>query len=454
VTVPTPERTAVGHRWLHHPARLIIVAFAAAIAAGTALLLLPVATVEPGGATLGAAAFTATSAVTITGHVVIDTSSHWSGFGHAVILGLVQLGGFGIMTLASIVLVSFSRRLGLRHRLVAQAETGVLTLGEVGRVVRQILLLTALVEVVGAVVLAARFATAHDEPILRAAWLGLFHAVSAFNNSGFALFDDNLMGFVTDPVVNGVVIVSVVLGGLGVPVLVELLRDRWSWRRWSLHTKLVLTTTAALLVSSWAFVGWFEWTNDATLGPLSVPGKALASLFHAVSIRTAGFNTVDISAMNEVTWLLSSAYMFIGAAPVSTGGGIRVTTFALLGFAILAELRGDRDITMFGRRVPVAAERQALAIALIGVGVVVVGTLAIMAMGDWGLGAVLVEVTGAFGTAGLSTGITQELPTAGRWVLCLLMFAGRVGPLTLGAALADRSRDHRFRLPEERPLLG
>lgn len=454
MVVPTHDPHRPGQRWLHHPSRLITAAFAGAIAVGTALLVLPVAAEGPGGASLGTAAFTATSAITVTGHIVVDTPTHWSRFGEAVILGLIQLGGLGIMTLASIVLVSFSRRLGLRHRLVAQAETGVLTVGEVGQVVRQILLITASVELVAAAILTARFATTYDEPPLRAVWLGLFHAVSAFNNAGFSLFSDNLIGFVTDPVVNVVVMLSVVLGGLGVPVLVELARDRLSWRRWSLHTKLVLTVTGVLLLFSSALVGWFEWTNDATLGPLSVPGKVMGTLFHAVATRTAGFNTVDVGAMNEVTWLLSSALMFIGAAPASTGGGIKVTTFALLGFAILSELRGDRDITMFGRRIPVAAERQALAIALVGVGVVVVATLAIVAMGDWGLGPVLFEVTSGFGTVGLSTGITADIPAPGRWVVGLLMFAGRVGPLTVGAALAVRSRDHRFRLPEERPLLG
>ena len=439
--------------WFAHPARLVTLLFLVAVAAGTALLLLPVA-VEDGDPSLGAAAFTATSAITVTGLASVDTAGHWSPFGEGVILALIQLGGIGIMTLASLVLLSFSRRLGLRHRLVAQAETGVLTVGEVGTVVRQVVVLSAVVELVAACALFLRFLVTYDEPVLRALWLGVFHAVSAFNNAGFALFGDSLVGFVRDPVVNGVVCIAVVLGGLGVPVLVELLRDRMSWRRWSLHTRLVLSVSVVLLLTSWALVAAFEWTNATTLGGLGTSEKAMAALFHAVSSRTAGFNSVPIGSMNETTWLLTSVLMFIGAAPASTGGGIKVTTFAVLGFVIVSELRGARDVTVFNRRVPTDAQRQALAIALVGVGVVMVATLALVAMGDWGLGPVLLEVTSAFGTTGLSTGITDDVPDVGRAVLALLMFAGRVGPLTLGAALALRSRDHRFRLPEERPLLG
>ena len=449
-----PDETRRRSRgWFAHPARFVTLLFLLAVAGGTALLFLPIAT-EDRGTSLGTAAFTATSAITVTGLATVDTAAHWSRFGEAVILVLIQLGGIGIMTLASLVLLTFSRRLGLRHRLVAQTETGVLTVGEVGTVVRQVVLISAVVELVAGAALFLRFWIAYDEPVLRALWLGVFHAVSAFNNAGFGLFRDNLSGFVGDPVVNGVVMVAIVLGGLGVPVLVELVRDRLSWRRWSLHTRLVLAVSAFLLIVSWALVGAFEWTNGSTFGELPVHEKVMAALFHAVSSRTAGFNSVDIGGMNETTWLLTSALMFIGAAPASTGGGIKVTTFGVLGFVILSELRGDRDVVVFNRRIPTSAQRQALATALIGVGVVVVATLALVAMGDWGLGPSLLEVTSAFGTTGLSTGITADVPGIGRAVLGLLMFAGRVGPLTVGAALALRSRDHRYRLPEERPLLG
>lgn len=449
-----PDETASRSKgWFAHPARFVTLLFLLAVAGGTALLFLPVAA-EGSGAGLGTAAFTATSAITVTGLVTVDTAGNWSRFGEAVILALIQLGGIGIMTLASLVLLTFSRRLGLRQRLVAQAETGVLTIGEVGTVVRHVVLISAVVELVAGTALFLRFWITYDEPVLRAVWLGGFHAISAFNNAGFALYADSLSRFVTDPVVNAVVVGAVVVGGLGVPVLVELVRDRLSWRRWSLHTRLVLVVSAGLLVLSWVLVAAFEWTNSATFGDLAVHQKGMAALFHAVSARTAGFNSVDTGGMNETTWLLTSALMFIGAAPASTGGGIKVTTFGMLAFVILSELRGDRDVVVFNRRIPTNAQRQGLAIALIGVGVVVVATLGLVAMGDWGLGPSLFEVTSAFGTTGLSTGITALVPGVGDAVLALLMFAGRVGPLTVGAALALRSNDHRFRVPEERPLLG
>lgn len=449
-----PTHTPRGRSPLQHPARLITGAFAAAIAVGTLLLMLPVATTGPGGATAADALFTATSAITVTGLGVVDTAAHWSTFGEVVILALIQLGGLGIMTLASIVLVGLSGRIGLRQRLIAQQEVGVLTLGEVGSVVRAVLRLTVAVEAVAAVALGLWFFLEYEMGAARSAWHGLFHAVSAFNNAGFALYSDSLVRFVHDPVVNVVVMVAIVLGGLGVPVLGELARDRLRWSKWSLHTKLVLVTSGALIVVAWIAVAFLEWTNTSTLGPMSAPESLLASLFQAVSPRTAGFNTIDYGSVREATLLLTSALMFIGAGPASTGGGIKVTTFAMLAFVILSEMRGDRDVVLFDRRIPTAAQRQGLSIALIGVGVVFVTTLLLVENAGMALGDALFEVTSAFGTVGLSTGVTPDVPGFSRLLLIVLMFAGRVGPLTVGTALAVRSRDQRFRYPEERPLIG
>jgi Trk-type K+ transport system membrane component len=439
---------------MESPARLVAFAFAAAIAIGTVLLWLPAATEGPGGVSLGVAAFTSTSAVTVTGMAVVDTSRTWSTFGEVIILGLVQLGGIGIMTLASLVLLGLSRRIGLRHRLLAQLETGVHTLGEMRRVLRGVVVLSVVTETIVAVVLIARLALSHGESFGSSVWHGVFHAVSAFNNAGFVLFPDNLVGFADDPVVVVVIGVAVVLGGLGVPVLAELVTDRLAWKRWSLHTKMTLVASGVLIVVGAVLIGWFEWSNPETLGPMSVSDKVMNGVFQSVSPRSAGFETVDQGAMNETSWLVTSALMFIGAAPASTGGGIKVTTFALLAYVILSEVRRDRDVTLFGRRSAPAAERQAVSIALIGIGVVAIATLILLSLGDWGLSRVLFEVTSAFGTGGLSTGITPELPSGGRILLGVLMFAGRVGPLTVGAALATRPRDTRVRYPEERPLIG
>ena len=450
----TPESSQSRSSAVQHPARLVTGAFAGAIAVGTALLLLPAARHGPGGASFGEAVFTATSAVTVTGLGVVDTASHWTALGEGVILALIQLGGIGIMTLASIVLLGLSRRVGLRHRLIAQVETGVLSLGEVRRVLRGVVVISVTCEVMVALVLGLRFAISYDEPAARALWLAVFHSVSAFNNAGFALYPDSMVRFVADPIVNIAVMAAIVVGGLGVPVLAELATDRVHWTRWSLHTKLTIVTTAALIAAAWLLVCLFEWTNDGSLGGMPFAEKLLAGLFQAVSPRTAGFNTLDYGGLRETTWLLTSALMFIGAAPASTGGGIRVTTFALLGFIFVSEVRGDRDVSLFGRRVSTAAQRQAVSIAVIGVSVVFAATLALLATGDWSVGAAFFEVTSAFGTVGLTTGITAKLPGLGHALLIVLMFAGRVGPLTVGAALAVRSRDQRYRLPEERPLIG
>jgi trk system potassium uptake protein len=448
------DHTPRGRSPLQHPARLITSAFAAAIAVGTLLLMLPMATTGAGGATATDALFTATSAITVTGLGVVDTATHWSTFGEVVILALIQLGGLGIMTLASIVLVGLSGRIGLRQRLIAQQEVGVLTLGEVGSVVRAVLRLTVAVEAVAAVALGLWFFVEYEMGAARSAWHGLFHAVSAFNNAGFALYSDSLVRFVHDPVVNVVVMVAIVLGGLGVPVLGELARDRLHWSKWSLHTKLVLVTSGALILVAWIAIAFLEWTNTSTLGPMSAPESLLASLFQAVTPRTAGFNTIDFGSVREATLLFTSALMFIGAGPASTGGGIKVTTFAMLAFVILSEMRGDRDVVLFNRRIPTVAQRQGLSIALIGVGVVFVTTLLLVENAGMELGDALFEVTSAFGTVGLSTGVTADVPGFSRLLLIVLMFAGRVGPLTVGTALAVRSRDQRFRYPEERPLIG
>lgn len=241
--VSAPDQTAAAHRGLlHQPARLVTASFGAAIAVGTLVLMLPPSTAGEGGAGLRTALFTATSTVTVTGLVVADTAAHWSAFGEAVVLVLIQLGGIGIMTLASLVLLGLSRRLGLRHRLVAQLETGILTLGEVRSVVRQVAVVSLVAELATAAVLLARFATGYDEPFGRAAWWAAFHAVSAFNNAGFALFPDSLERFATDPVVNLTVVAAVVVGGLGIPVIAELVTDRMSWRKWSLDTRLTVVT--------------------------------------------------------------------------------------------------------------------------------------------------------------------------------------------------------------------
>jgi trk system potassium uptake protein TrkH len=451
---PGPRRGARRRYRRRHPPQVVAAAFAAAILVGTALLLLPAARAGPGAAPLPVATFTATSAVCVTGLVVTDTATYWTPLGQVIILLLIQAGGLGFMALASLLVLALSRRIGLRQRLLAQTEINVAQLGETRRVLLGVAAFSLAFELLAAAVLAGRYLVGYGEPFGRAAWLGVFHSVSAFNNAGFALYSDNLIGFVDDGWVSLTITLTVIAGGLGFPVLIELLRAPARPVRWSLHTKLTLTMTWILLAAGTVAVLGFEWTNPATLGRLDMPGKLLAGFFQGANPRTAGFNTVDYAAMHETTWLVTDILMFIGAGSAGTSGGIRVTTFAVLALMITAEARGLRSVNAFGRRIPQSAQRQALAVALIGLGAVVAATLAITSQSGLPVSRTLFEAFSAFGTVGLSTGITPQLPLPSQNLLILLMFLGRTGPITLASALAFREREPRYRYPEERPIIG
>ncbi|MBA8962412.1 potassium uptake TrkH family protein [Rhodococcus percolatus] len=451
----TPLRWAAGRVTLT-PVRVVALGFAAAIAVGTGLLLLPAAT-QPGTETgVVDALFTATSAMCLTGLIVVDTPTHWSGFGQGVILGLIQAGGFGIMTMASVVGLMLANRIGLRARLNAAAEVRASGLGDVRSVVVGVVRVSVLIETVTAACLAARFALGYDEPPGRALWLGVFHAISAFNNAGFALYSDNIIGFADDPWICLPLLASVVLGGIGFPVLFEvgrrIRRGRGTSRRWSLHTKLTVTVTAILLVIGPALVLALEW--GYTLRGHDLGSKLLVAAFQGIMPRTAGFNSVDYAQMDPATLLVTDVLMFIGGGSGGTAGGIKVTTFALLLFAIVAEVRGERSVVIFDRRIGPRVQRQALAVALIGVALVMVPTIVLLAGTAFDLNVLLFEVTSAFATVGLSTGITAQLPAWGQLILVMLMYLGRIGSITLVSALAARHRDRRYELPEERPFIG
>lgn len=436
------------------PAQIVVTAFALADAVGAALLMLPVAKAGEGGAGFLDALFTSTSALCVTGLVVVDTPSYWTDFGHVVILGLIQAGGFGIMTLASLLGLLVTKRLALRTRITAATETKSLRLGDVRTVVAGVAKVSLVFEAATAVLLTGRFALGHDEPLDRAVWLGVFHSVSAFNNAGFALYDDNLVRFVTDPWLCVPIIISVIAGGLGFPVWFELYRSWRTPRRWTVHTKIVMTTTAALLVLGVGFITALEWANPDTLGPLSTPGKLLAGTFQGVMPRTAGFNSVDYAEVTSASLLGTDVLMFIGGGSAGTAGGIKVTTFAVLLFVIYTEVRGESAVNTFDRRLPQSVQRQALTIALLSVAAVVGSTITLLVLTDFSLDQVLFEVVSAFATVGLSTGITGDIGTAGQLLLTGLMFLGRLGPITLASALALKQTPRLYELPEERPIIG
>jgi trk system potassium uptake protein len=435
------------------PLEAIVAAFAAGVMVGTLLLLLPIARAGPGGAPLLEALFTATSALCVTGLTVVDTATYWSPFGQGVILALIQIGGFGVMTLASLLGLVISRRLGLGSRVLAARETKG-ALGDVRAVLLGVATISLTVEAVTALILTVRFATGYDDPLPTALWRGVFHSVSAFNNAGFALFSDNLIGFATDPFICLPIALAVIIGGLGFPVILEVVRRHRRPGRWSVHTRITLLMTAILLVGGTLFVTIAEWNNPATLGALDPAGRTLVGFFQAVMPRTAGFNSVDPGDMNTGTLLGVDVMMFIGGGSAGTAGGIKVGTFAVLLLVIVAELRGDPDTDLFDRRLSPSTIRQALSVALLSVAAVVVSTLAIAMTSPFTLDQILYESISAFATVGLTTGITADLGPGQQLILVVLMFAGRLGPVTFASALVLRERQRLFRRPEGRPLVG
>lgn len=438
---------------LRHPARIVPLVFLSVIAAGTAVLMTPVAA-QGESAPFITALFTATSATCITGMAVVDTAEYWSLFGEVTIAALVQVGGFGIMTMASLLALVVAGRLGLRTRMATQTETKALGLGDVRRVVQRVVIMSLSVETVLAVILFIRFHYGYDYAVGEAVWHGVFHAVAAFNNAGFSLYPDSLEGFVTDPVVLLPVAVAVILGGMGTPVLFDVIRRIRRPSRWSLHTKLTLLGTGVLLPVGFLAYLIFEWGNAQTLGPLDFGDKLSAAFFSGVMPRSAGMNAIPIADIASETQLITIILMFIGGGSASTAGGIKITTFILLAFVIWAELRGEPDVSAFRRTISPAAQRQALVVALLGVAAVVTGTLALEVTTDFPLNMVVFEAASAFGPVGLSMGITPELAPAAQAILVVLMFTGRVGTVVLGTALALSTRHRRFSYPVDRPIVG
>ncbi|GAA0569241.1 TrkH family potassium uptake protein [Actinomadura livida] len=437
-----------------HPAQVVATGFLVTILTGTLLLSLPVAQSEPGSASVVDALFTATSAVCVTGLVVVDTGTHWTMFGNLVILALVQVGGLGLMTLATLFAILLSRRVGLRARLAAQVETKTLRMTDVRRVVRRVVVFSLVSETVVAAVLTGRFLIGYGESPGRAAYLGGFHAVSAFNNAGFALWPDSLTRFAGDPWIILTVCTAVIVGGLGFPVVFELARD---WRRpggWSILTRVTVAATVVLLAGGTLVLSAAEWNNPGTLGALPESDRLPGGFMMAVMPRSGGLNAVDVAQMRTESWLVTDVLMFIGGGSAGTAGGIKVTTFGLLAFVLWAEMRGEAHVNVGHRRLPDGTQRQAIAIVLLGIAMVTAGTFTLLAMTSHTLDRILFEVVSAFGTVGLSTGITAELPSAGKLVLVVLMFVGRIGPLTFATALALRERTRRYELPVERPIVG
>ncbi|WP_296666193.1 potassium transporter TrkG [Demequina sp.] len=450
---------------LESPARLALAGFGLVILVFAGLLSLPQATQSGVRAPFIDALFTATSAVCVTGLVTVDTGSYWSGFGQGAILIAIKVGGLGIMTMASLLGLAVSRRIGLTQRILAAGEARASGLGDFRHLLRTIIIVSTATELSIAFVLFWRL-LAHHEHLPTALWHAIFYGISAFNNAGFSPDPNGIVPFAADPWFRIPIAGGVFIGALGFPVYLNLIR---AWRRprsWSLHTKLTLVMVVLLSFISAALLAAFEWNNPDTLGAYHPFTRFGQTMFISINQRSGGFSAVDHGAMNEHTWLLEDVLMFIGGGSGGTAGGIRVTTVAVLILAIWAEARGRRDMEAFGKRIGTEVLRLAVAVTIISLAFVIVGAGVILAQTTGtvlpyrpdavglGLDEVLFEAISAYATCGLSTGITSHLPADAKLTLTILMFVGRLGSVTIAASLALNRQRRVIRYPSERPLIG
>ncbi|GAA2845878.1 TrkH family potassium uptake protein [Paenarthrobacter ilicis] len=436
------------------PARLALTVFAVVILVFTGLLSLPAASTSGQVTPLYQAMFTAVSSVCVTGLTVVSTATHWTFFGQLVILVGIFVGGLGTLTLASLLALMVSKRLGVRGKLIAQeAMNNAGRLGEVGTLLRIVIVTSVVIEAALALALVPRFIVL-GEDFWQAVWHGVFYSISAFNNAGFTPHSDGIVPYETDLWILVPLMLGVFLGSLGFPVVMVLQQNGLNWKKWNLHTKLTIQVSFILLAAGTFLWALMEWDNLRTIGAMDVGDKIIHSLFASVMTRSGGFNLVDQNQMDSTTMLLTDALMFAGGGSASTAGGIKVTTIAVMFLAIMAEARGDADVKVYGRTIPQGTMRVAISVIVAGATLVSVAAFLLLSISGASLDRVLFESISAFATVGLSTNLSAELPPSGVYVLTALMFAGRVGTVTLAAGLALRQRSQLFHYPEERPIIG
>ena len=425
------------------PPQVLALGFALVILLGTVLLKLPISTkVE---ISWMDAFFTAASATTVTGLSVINIGTTLSVFGECVMIVMMQIGGLGLMTFAIFVLILLGKKIGLKERLIVQESFNQTSIGGVIRLVKILFIFTIAVELAGTIILSLKWIPVYGA--VRGVFYSLFHSVSAFNNAGFSLFSDNLMGYSHDGLVN-----LIITGGLGFTVLVDLANKR-NFKNLKLHSKIMLIGTFVLNVTAILFLFLLEFSNEATIGSMPLGEKLWVSYFQGISPRTAGFNTIDIGGMTDGSLLLIMLLMFIGAGSASTGSGIKVTTFIVIVWSVFAYIRGRKEPVMFERTIHQTVVFKSLAVTMIGLFFVFLTAFLLTVTEDASLSMILFESFSAFGTVGLSMGLTPDLSNAGRLFIIILMFIGRIGPLTLAFSFA-RTRTAKIRYPEEDIFIG
>lgn len=436
------------------PPQLISIVFLCLIFFGTLLLMLPYSSSSGQSIGLLNALFTATSAICVSGLVVLDTGSAFSTFGQCIIMLLIQVGGLGFMTLGVMVAIIIGKKIGLRQRLIIQQATNSTSSKGLVQLSIYMVLISLAFEVIATFILTLRWQD--DMGWGKAAYYGLFHSISAFNNAGISLWTDSLSPFVGDPIVNITVILLFIVGGLGYIVVVDVFRKR-SWRKLSLHSKVVLMGSGILYLAGFVFIFMLESRNAATLGALDVWDRIWAALFQGAAPRSSGFNTIDVGSMLAASQFLMIILMFIGAASGGTGGGIKVNTVFVLILATLNTFRGGGQIHAFKRKIANETVMRALAVVISSLTVVLIVSLLLTlteSTKEEHFLKILFEATSAFSTTGLSMGLTSELTPIGKVIITITMFVGRLGPLTLAFALAQKKRSSKIGYPEDNVLIG
>lgn len=438
------------------PARMILIGFALLILVGTGLLMLPISTNSPGGATFLDALFTATSATCVTGLVVHDTALYWTPFGQAVILILIQIGGMGVVTVAIAIAMLSGKKIGLRQRWVMQESIAAPQVGGIVRLTGFVLKMVLLLESIGAILLALRFCP--EVGLLRGIWYGVFHSISAFCNAGFDLFGvrspfSSLTGHTGDPVVNLVVMLLIITGGLGFLTWHDIKTHKWHLHAYRLQSKLILAATMVLLLLPGLFLFFYEFSQPQW-ADLSLQERIFAAAFQAVTPRTAGYNTVDLTQMSQPSQLLLVLLMLTGGAPGSTAGGFKVTTLAVLLLTTSAVIRRKSSAQCFGRRIAAEVLPRAVTIFFLYLSLCLLGTLLLCSLEEISLMQALFECASAIGTVGLSLGMTPDLGSVSKVILIFLMYLGRVGGLTLVFAIWTGGAMAPAQLPQEKVTVG
>jgi trk system potassium uptake protein TrkH len=437
------------------PTQVLVLGFISIIIVGGIFLALPIASGTGESIGLLNAIFEATSAVCVTGLVVVDTGKDLSLFGQLVMISLIQIGGLGFMTTATLVFLILGKRITLRERLVIKEALNEYNLQGLVRLARRIILITFAIEGIGALILALKFIPAYGWA--KGLYYSIFHAVSAFCNAGFDIIGDykSFTEYANDLTVNFTLMSLIISGGLGFSVLLDIWRNR-CFRKWSLHTKLVVCTTAGLIILGALFFLIVEYNNPTTLGNRNWFGKILGALFQSVTARTAGFYTIDQAGLTDASKFMTSILMFVGASPAGTGGGIKTTTVSVLLLSVFSVIRGRQDTEIFGRQIPNTIVKKALTISVISFAIFITVSMVLSLVEPYPMVDLLYETASALGTAGLAAFNNNTLKPAGKILIILSMFAGRVGPLTITLALAMRlSRDKgNLKYPEEKIMVG